>query len=238
MVAFINGGSRGIGAAMVRAFCAAGYQVAFTYERSKVAASALYQETGAFPILADSSQSADVYQAVALAEERLGGIDVLINNAAISRIGLITDLSPEEWEKMLSVNVSGYFHYCRAVLPGMVRKKQGRIINISSMWGVVGASCEVAYSTTKAAIIGLTKALAKEVGPSGITVNAIAPGVILTEMNASLGEETLKELAEAAPLGRIGLPEEVAELALFLAGKGGDFITGQVLLQDGGFANS
>ncbi|MBO5652651.1 MAG: SDR family oxidoreductase [Clostridia bacterium] len=231
----INGGSRGIGAAMVRAFGAAGYTVAFTYFSSDAEAEALARETGALAIKADSASREEIGAAVEKCLTAFGQIDVLINNAAISSFGLFTDMPNDIWDRMLAVNLDGPMQYAKHVLPQMISRKCGKIINISSMWGQVGASCEVEYSTTKAALIGFTKALAKEVGPSGITVNAIAPGVIATEMNARLSEEDLEALKEETPLSRIGTPEEVAAVALFLCGEGGNFMTGQVLSPNGGF---
>ena len=230
----INGGSRGIGAAIVRLFCARGYRVAFTYKRSASAAEALAKETGALAICADSAKEAEVTAAVGAAVAAIGEIDILVNVAAISSFSLFTDITATAWEKIFAVNVHGPFYYSRAVLPAMISKKAGRIINISSMWGAVGASCEVHYSATKAALDGMTRALAKEVGPSGITVNAVAPGLIATEMNAALGEEDVRALCDETPLGRVGTPEEVAEAVLFLAGEGGAFITGQILGVNGG----
>lgn len=232
----ITGGSRGIGAAAVRQFAAAGHAVAFTYLTSEKEAAELARETGAVMIRADCRSEEDAFRAVSDAERALGGpIEVLVNNAGISRSGLLTDLSLKEWNEILAVNLTGAFLFSRAVIPGMVRQRYGRILQISSIWGMVGASCEVAYSASKAGLLGFTKALAKELGPSGITVNAIAPGVIDTKMNAALGEDTLAELAEETPLCRIGTPEEIASSILFLAGSGGDFITGQVLSPNGGF---
>ena len=230
----VNGGSRGIGAAIVRLFCTRGYRVAFTYKRSSEAAKTLADETGALPIRADSAKEAEVVAAVSTAREAIGDIDILVNVAAISSFSLFTDLTAEAWEEIFAVNVHGPFYYSRAVLPAMISKKAGRIINISSMWGAVGASCEVHYSATKAALDGMTRALAKEVGPSGITVNAVAPGLIATEMNAALGEEDIRALCDETPLGRVGTVEEVAEAVLFLAGEGGAFITGQILGVNGG----
>ncbi len=232
---FINGGSRGIGAAMVRLFSENGYRVAFSYHSSKEAALALEKECGATSFCADSSKPEEIENAVKLVLERFGNVDVLVNCAAISFVGLYTDIREEEWEKMLAVNLKAPERYIRLFLPSMISKKQGRIINISSMWGQVGASCEVHYSLTKAALIGLTKALAKELGPSGITVNAIAPGLIDTEMNAHLSNEDKAALCEETPLMRAGTPKDVANSALFLAGEGGDFITGQVLCPNGGY---
>lgn len=231
----INGGSRGIGAAMVKLFAQSGYKVAFTYLHSEHEAKELAKEYGALAIVADSANEEDILRAVKEAEASLGAISVLINNAAISQIGLFTDLTPEEWERMRRINLEGPMYYTRLVLDEMIRRKEGRIIQVSSMWGQVGASCEVAYSTTKAALIGFTKALAKELGPSGITVNAIAPGLIATDMNASLDQNTLASLCEETPLCRMGTPDEVASVALFLASEGGSFITGQIISPNGGY---
>lgn len=231
----INGGSRGIGAAMVRRFAEAGDRVAFTYKNAHSEADRLAKETGALAVCADTAVAAEVTAAVERVREELGPPAVLINNAAVSSFSLFTDLTEEEWSRIFAVNVHGAFYYCRAVLPSMIAKKEGRIINVSSMWGRVGASCEVHYSATKAAINGMTLALAREVGPSGITVNAIAPGVIDTEMNAALSEEDKRALVDATPLSRLGTAREVAEAAYFLAGETAGFITGQILGVDGGF---
>jgi 3-oxoacyl-[acyl-carrier protein] reductase len=231
----ITGGSRGIGAAMVERFTSEGYRVAFTYSKSEDCAAELSRRTGALAVYADNRVESEVLSAVKTVEESLGGVDILINNAAISSFSLFTDLTLEEWRDIFSVNVDGAFLYTRAVLPSMVNKKQGRIINISSMWGITGSSCEVHYSATKAALIGMTKALAKEVGPSGITVNCIAPGVIRTEMNKSLSEEVMSELTEDTPLMRIGEGSDIASAALFLSGEGASFITGEVINVNGGY---
>ena len=192
----ITGGSRGIGRAMVELFCENGYKVAFTYKSSESQAKSLAEATGALAIKADSASEAEVVEAVKAAENALGKIDCLINNAGISSFSLSTDLTLEEWNRHLAINLTGAFLYSRAVIPGMVSRKRGRIINITSMWGIVGSSCEVHYSTAKAGLIGMTKALAKELGPSGITVNAMAPGLIATDMNACLSEEDINEVAE------------------------------------------
>ena len=232
---FINGGSRGIGAAMVRLFAEKGYTVAFSYLHAEAEAAALAKACGAYAFCADSGREAEVRDAVAAAFEKMGSIDILINNAAISFSKLYTDVSDSEWERMLAVNLKGPMCYIGQILPRMISQKKGRIINITSMWGQIGASCEVHYSVTKAALIGLTKALAKEVGPSGITVNAIAPGVILTEMNASFSPEDMEVLREETPLQKLGTPLDVAKAALFLAEDGADFITGQIIAPNGGY---
>lgn len=231
----ISGGSRGIGRAMVKLFSENGYKVAFTYLNSEREALLLEEETGAMAIKADCRKEADIISAVAIANERLSGIDCLINNAAISRFSLLTDITLDEWNDIMSVNLTAPFLYSREVGRLMISEKRGRIINISSVWGLVGASCESAYSAAKAGLIGLTRALAKELGPSGITVNAIAPGVINTEMNSSLGKETLDALADETPLCRIGEPDEVAALALYLCSDTAGFITGEVINVSGGF---
>ena len=231
----ITGGSRGIGRAMVELFTERGYSVAFTYKCSEEQAKSLAEATGAICIKADSAVESQVVHAVAEAEKKLGTIDCLINNAGISSFSLFTDLSLKDWNECLAVNLTGAFLYSKAVIPSMVSKKQGRIINITSMWGLVGSSCEVHYSTAKAALIGMTKALAKELGPSGITVNAIAPGVIETEMNRSLSEDDKAALCDETPLMRMGKPMEVAEAALFLASDSASFITGEIMNISGGF---
>ena len=231
----ITGGSRGIGRAMVELFAAEGWQVAFTYLRSEEEAKALSEKTGALAIRADAESESEILASVAEAEAAFGGIDCLINNAAISGFSLLTDVSTEEWNRFIRINLTAPFLYSRAVLPAMIRKHEGRILNISSMWGLVGASCEVHYSATKAGLIGFTKALAKEVGPSGITVNAIAPGVIETDMNRALSEEDLAALCDETPVSRLGKPEEIARAALFLCSEGASFITGEIMNISGGF---
>lgn len=231
----ITGGSRGIGRAMVETFSREGYKVAFTYKNSENEAKSLAESTGSLAIRADSAVEADVLSAVDTARGFLGDIDCLINNAGISSFSLFTDLTLADWENCLRVNLTGAFLYSKAVIPSMVSRKKGTIINISSMWGLVGSSCEVHYSTAKAALIGMTKALAKELGPSGIRVNAIAPGVIATDMNIVLSEEAIAELTEETPLMKIGSPEDVANAALFLASDKAGFITGEVMNISGGF---
>ena len=231
----ITGGSRGIGAEMVRRFTKGGYTVAFIYHRSTDAAAALARETGALAIPADLSSEKMCVFAVAEAIGALGHIDVLINNAAVAGFSLFTDITGEEWNRFLSTNLSAPFFCAREAVRDMLTRKSGRIINVSSMWGQVGASCEVHYSAAKAGLIGLTRALAKELAPSGITVNCIAPGVIDTAMNAALSHEDMAALTEEIPLGRLGTPAEIAEWAYFLAENGGDYVTGQVFGINGGF---
>ena len=232
----ISGGARGIGRALVEYFTAQGYAVAFIYRQNDEAASIVSAQTGARAIRADLSDAADAARAAREAKDILGGVDILINNAGVASIGLFTDVSDAQWRQMIDTNLSSAFYLCRAVAKDMISQKWGRIVNVGSMWGKVGASCEVHYSASKAALRGMTLALAKEVGPSGITVNAIEPGVIATDMNSALTEDILAELKDETPLGRIGTPNDVASLALFLASDGASFITGQIIGVDGGFA--
>lgn len=231
----ITGGSRGIGAAAVRLFCQQGHKVAFTYKQSAQLASDLAKECGAFAIQADSAVADEIYSAVSKARELLGSIDCLINNAAISSFSLFTDISLEQWNECMAVNLTAPFLYAREAARDMINGKWGRIINISSVWGLIGSSCEVHYSSAKAGLIGMTKALAKELGPSGITVNAIAPGVINTEMNSELRPEDIRALCDETPVMRVGEPREVAELALYLCSDKSGFINGAVLNISGGF---
>lgn len=220
---------------MVRLFAKEGFSVAFTFKSSFMAVEELVEETGAVAIRADSADEAQIIEAVRLAAESLGGIDILINNAGISSSSLLQDLSLSQWNECMSVNLTSVFLYSREVIPHMLKNHRGRIINISSIWGLVGASCEAHYSAAKAGVIGLTKALAKELGPSGITVNAITPGVIDTAMNAHLAPEEMSELIDETPIGRIGKGADVAKAALFLASDEAEFITGDVLNVSGGF---
>lgn len=232
----ITGGTRGIGRACVKRFASDGHRVAFLYRSREDLAAGLEKKTGAVAIRADLSDPSAAVSAAEQAQALLGDIDVLVNNAGISQIRLFTDITDADWKQMLDTNLSGAFYITRTVLPGMIRKKSGRIIQIGSMWGKVGASCEVHYSAAKAALRGMTLALAKEVGPSGITVNCIEPGVILTDMNRELDAETMRSLCNETPLGRCGTPEEVAALAAFLASDEAGFITGQTIGIDGGYA--
>ncbi len=236
----ITGAARGIGASCARLFAKNGYRVAINYFKSKMKAEALLKkikQTGGFSEIfyADISNCDDVKKMREEVENRLGSPDILINNAGISEQKLFTDITLEEWDRMFRVNAKGVFICCKEFLPSMIRKKQGRIINISSIWGILGGSCEVHYSASKAAVIGLSKALAKEVALSNITVNCIAPGVISTDMMKIHSKETIKLLEQEIACGRLGKAEDVANAALFLASEGASYITGQVLNVDGGF---
>ena len=232
----ISGGSRGIGRALCERFSEHGCKVAFIYRQNDVAANEVATATKALAIKADISDPKEALTAVERAYEFLGGFDVLINNAGISKIKLFTDISNEEFSKIINTNLSGAFYLSREVAKYMIREHNGRIINVGSMWGKVGASCEVPYSASKAALRGMTMALSKELGPSSITVNCIEPGLIATEMNSSLDEDTIKEICDSTPLMRMGTPDDVASLALFLASDSASFITGQCIGVDGGFA--
>ena len=237
----ITGGSRGIGAAAVLAFAKAGYNVAFTWHSSASAADAVVQAVrSACPdccvvsIQADAGDAAQVKAAVSKAEDELGSLQVLVCNAGIAQQKLFTDTTDEDWRRLMAVDLDGAFYASRAVLPGMIHQKYGRILLVSSMWGQTGGSCEVAYSAAKAGLIGLGKALAKEEGPSGITVNVIAPGVIDTDMMASFTAEDRAALAEETPVCRLGTAQEIARTMVFLADEQSGYITGQVIGQNGG----
>ena len=231
----ISGGDRGIGAAAARAFYRQGYRVAVFYHSNADAADALEKELpGIMAVQCDVASRASCELAFRTAEQALGHVDVLVSNAGIAQQKLFTDITPEEWQHMLDVNLTGAFNLCQLALPGMIRRKAGRILTVSSMWGQTGGSCEVHYSAAKAGLIGLTKALAKEEGPSGITVNCVAPGVIETDMMAVFTAEDKAALAEETPVGRLGSADEVAELLVFLAGENAGYITGQVFGVNGG----
>ena len=231
----ISGGDRGIGAAAARAFWQAGYRVAVLYHTHAEAAAVLEKALpGLLAVQCDVASRASCEVAFHTVEQAVGHVDVLVSNAGIAQQKLFTDITPEEWQHMLDVNLSGAFHLCQLALPGMIRRKAGRILTVSSMWGQTGGSCEVHYSAAKAGLIGLTKALAKEEGPSGITVNCVAPGVIDTDMMAAFTAEDKAALAEETPVGRLGSADEVAQLLVFLAGESAGYITGQVFGVNGG----
>jgi 3-oxoacyl-[acyl-carrier protein] reductase len=235
----ITGGSRGIGAATAVAFARAGYSVTIFYKNNGKLADSIVDSLSkegheATAICVDVRNFEAVRHAVQEANLQFGAVDVLISNAGISSQKLFTDVTPKEFQEMLDTHVTGLYNTTQAVLPGMVSRKTGSIITISSIWGVTGASCEVAYSTAKAAIIGFTRSLAKEVGPSNITVNCVAPGVIDTDMNRNLSADDISDLCNQTPLGRLGTPEEIAGVILFLASDKASFITGQVISPNGG----
>lgn len=229
MYVTVTGGSRGIGAEVVRRFAARGDRVTFFYHKCRDAALALARETGAEAVCCDVADSAQV----AAAFRAIPQTDILVCCAGVSHIGLISEISEEDWRRLFAVNVDGVFHCVRSVLPAMLKTQSGSIVTVASMWGEVGASCEAAYSATKGAVIALTKALAKELGPSGIRVNCVSPGVILTDMCKGLDDTVLNALREETPLGRNGTPDDVASAIVSLADL--PFVTGQVLSVNGGF---
>ena len=238
--ALVTGASRGIGRAIALQMAKDGYAVAVHCQQSIEAANAVCQEIvnmgGCAKVYACDVADADaVMDMVQKIVSEMGEIDVLVNNAGIAQQKLFTDITPQEWHQMMAVHVDGAYHTCHSCLPSMIRRHAGAIINVASMWGQVGASCEVHYSTAKAALIGMTKALAKEVGPSGVRVNCVAPGVIMTDMLKDFDEATLAELADEAPLCRLGTPEDIAHAVSFLVSDKASFITGQVLAPNGGF---
>ena len=224
----ITGGSRGIGAAAVARFTQLGHRVYFLYEKDHAAAKAVEQATGATAICCDVADKA----AVEAAFRSIDSVDTLICNAGVCQYGLMQDISEEAWDRIFAVNVKSIYHCVNGAMPFFLRKQKGCIITVSSMWGQVGASCEVAYSATKGAVIAMTKALAQELGPSGIRVNCVAPGVILTDMCANVGEETMSQLASESCVGRNGTPEDVAQAFVYL--HEATFVTGQVLPVNGG----
>ena len=225
----ITGGSRGIGAAAVELFANRGDRVFFLYEKEHEAARAVARKTGATPICCDVADG----QAVKAAFEKIGDVDILICNAGICYSGLMSMLTEAQWDRIFDVNVKGMYHCINAAMPSFLKKQSGSIVTVSSMWGRVGASCEAAYSATKGAVIALTKALAKELGPSGIRVNCVAPGVILTDMCANVEPEIMEEMAQESCVGRNGSPMDVAKAMEYLCNA--EFVTGHVLNVDGGY---
>ncbi len=229
--ALVTGSSRGIGAAAARALAADGWELTVHYHRSQDAALALAAELGVPALEADVTDPAQVTALF----DAVGPLDLLVCNAGVAQYGLLTDTDEDAWRQVLAVNTDGAYRCCRAAIPHMVRRKAGSIILVSSVWGLYGASCEAAYSASKAALIGLTKALCKELGPSGIRVNCVCPGVIDTDMLAQFDQADRQALADETPLGRIGTAQDVAELIAFLASDRASFITGQAIGCDGGF---
>lgn len=238
--ALITGSSRGIGHAIAAELAREGWPVCINYlthaQEAEDLAQALRQEGHpAIAVQADVADRAQVRRMVRLCEHQLGPVELLVNNAGISVSGLFQDMDDDGWDRMLAVNLTGARNACMEVLPHMISEKRGCIVNISSIWGLRGASCEVAYACTKAAIVGLTRSLAAEVAPSGIRVNCVAPGCIDTDMVKMLGDETRSMLIDETPLGRLGTPEDIAHAVAFFASEKASFLTGQVLTADGGF---
>lgn len=232
----ITGGARGIGEGIVRKFYSEGWLVAFCYRSSAERAAALCAELpGVLAIRADVSREDDAAKLVAQVEQEFGHLDALVCNAGVAQVKLFPDVTAQEFDDLFATNVRGTFLCCRAALPAMLRRHCGAIVTLASIWGEVGASCEVVYSATKGAVIAMTKALAKEVGPSGIRVNCVSPGTIVTDMVRSLGEDALEQLRVDTPLEMLGEPAHVADAVYFLASEQAAFITGQVLGVSGGY---
>lgn len=236
----ITGSSKGIGAATAILFAQKGFNVVINYNESYETASLLCRSLAShgYSVITHKANVANRLDVELMVKETLykfGSLDILVNNAGIGYQGLLTDTDEIDFDKIIDVNLKGVFNCCKSVIPSMVSRQSGKIINISSMWGQVGASCEVAYSASKAGVIGLTKALAKELAPSGITVNCIAPGLIETSMNSHLTVEELAEFVETIPLGRMGNADEIAAAVEYLASDRAEYITGQVLGINGGY---
>ncbi|MGN1131038.1 MAG: elongation factor P 5-aminopentanone reductase [Ruminococcus sp.] len=239
--ALVTGASRGIGSAVAVALAQMGYAVVINYRKSKDRAENLAKvitdsyKVPALAVQCDVSDSEQVAKMFSTIKNQLGGVDVLVNNAGVSSQKMLTDITVDEWKNTIGVNLHGAFYCSKEALPYMISKKQGSIINISSMWGQVGASCEVHYSTAKAGLIGFTKALAKEVALSNIRVNAVTPGVVMTDMMESFDDDTIALLKEETPLQKLGTPKNIADAVAFLVSEKAEFITGQVLGVNGGF---
>lgn len=232
--AVVTGASRGIGEAIARTLASDGYTVIVNCANNIGKAEKIADEIGGMAYRADVSDRKQIEEMFSRIYEKYGHIDLLVNNAGISVCGLFTDISGEDEQKIISTNIMGTLNCSREVLKYMIKRKYGRIINIASMWGEVGASCEVHYSMTKSAVIGFTKALAKEVGMSGIQVNCVSPGMILTDMTSNLSEQDLQELKDETPLQVLGVPQNIADAVSFLASHKADFITGQIISVNGG----
>lgn len=237
--ALVTGGAGGIGEAVVRRLCADGFAVAINYHSSEERANALSSELvlsgfDCFTVKADVSDSGQVADMIKSVVDKTGSIDVLVNNSGVALQKLFDTVTDSEWQKIMGINLTGTFNCSRSVLPFMLSKKYGRIINISSMWGQIGASCEVVYSASKAGVIGMTKALAKEVAPSGITVNCVSPGAVDTEMMKCYSKDDIEALCEEIPVGRLATPKEIASAVSFFADENSGYITGQVLGVNGG----
>ena len=237
--ALVTGGAKGIGEAICAGLAKDGYNIALNYNSSEKEALSLKEKLSTYTDIeifkADVSDSQQVNTMFNEIEKHFGGVDILVNNAGIAQQVLFTEITDEMWQKMIGVNLTGAFNCCRRALPYMINQKNGSIVNIASMWGEVGASMEVHYSASKAGLIGLTKALAKEVGLSGITVNAVSPGVVLTDMMSQFSDEDKKVLADETPVGVLGKAEDIASAVSFLVSEEARFITGQVLSVNGGF---
>ncbi|MDE6149345.1 MAG: 3-oxoacyl-ACP reductase FabG [Ruminococcus sp.] len=241
-VVFVTGGSGGIGSEICREFAAIGYPVAIGYNNNKSEADRLANEINlsngtAISVNCDINSNESIESAVKKINDELGAVEILVNNAGISNINLFTDLNNEDIYKIININLTGAMLCSKVVLPEMIRRKHGKIINITSVWGEVGASCEVAYSAAKAGIIGFTKALAKEVAPSGIRVNAVSAGIIDTPMNNSLNDHDKADIINEIPLGRIGTPSDIAKCVRFLAIEDSSYLCGQILRADGGWCS-
>ena len=238
--AFVTGASRGIGRAIAKTLALEGYAVGVNYLKEREKAQELVEELrglgcSAMAVQADVSDGDAITQAIRTVESEFGPVELLVNNAGISQQDLFQYTDAVLWKRLFAVNVDGMYHTIQAVLPHMIAERKGTIVNISSMWGLRGASCEVGYSATKAAVIGLTRSLAMELAPSRIRVNCVAPGVIRTDMVEHLGQETIDALREQTPMGRLGTPDDIAQVVSFLASERTSFITGQVITSDGGF---
>lgn len=239
--ALITGSSGGIGASIAVTLAQQGYAIVINYNKNKEKGENLADvitksyNVPSIAVKCDVSDYDEVKAMFKLAQDNFGGVDVLVNNAGIAQQKLFTDITPDEWHSMIGTNLDSLFYCCKEALPYMISQKKGVIINISSMWGQVGASCEVHYSTAKAGVIGFTKALAKEVAPSGVRVNCVSPGVVMTDMMSSFDEETLQDLKEETPLQKLGTPKNIADAVAFLVSSKAEFITGQNLAVNGGF---